>query len=54
METFIKNKNADYFKRLGFSTKVVGSQVLFDKLFDTVYEDLEGSYAKVNKQRLKK
>lgn len=50
MELFIKAKNAEYFKRLGFSTKTIGSRVLFDKMFDSVYENMEGSYASVNRQ----
>lgn len=50
MESFIRNKNADYFKRFGFRCKKVGVEVIFNQLFDPVFEDYEGDFAKFNKK----
>jgi len=53
MDIFIKTKNADYFKRLGFKTKTVGSKALFHGIFDSVFDKHEADFLKIDKKILR-
>lgn len=50
MESFIKNKDADYYKQLGFSTKKLGQRCITHEIFDPVYKKYENAYIDLNKK----
>ena len=53
MDTFIKAKTADYYKRLGFKGKKIGTTVIFNKLFDPIFDEYEIDYLKFDKKLIR-